>query len=129
MKKLKGCIVIPKKVKIQVTRKNIDTGDFGDTKSCAIAKAVKAHMGDHPSVDGYLIEVSLPCGVDATYTLPKKAQNFVTAFDAIEGYNSEFDDDGNYLSTKRQEAVLLKLRRKLKPFTFTATLTSAEINV
>jgi hypothetical protein len=121
------CLVVPKEVKIRITRKDIDTGVFGHTRSCAIALAVKARLGDHPDVEGNEIVIDLPCGVHAIFSIPKKAVDFIQKFDAIE------DDvpfwfghyDFNRLPEKEQKALYLKARKQLKPFTFVTKLIEA----
>ena len=127
---MKKPIVIPREVKIHVSRKDIDTGKFGDPSSCAIAKAIKNKLGDHPDVDDEGIKITLPCGTIAIYDIPNRAVLFIGKFDAIEHLNERvYNADGFYvrdMTAKEYKAAQTKARKALKPFTFVARLRSAE---
>lgn len=69
----------PRKIKIEVTESDIKRGSQGSPNTCAIAKAVKRVMGDHPTVTSD-IEVTI-AGKNYTYDLPLKAENFIINFD------------------------------------------------
>ena len=69
----------PKQVKIEVTQTDINRGDQGNAEACAIARAIKRTMGDHPIVDdGFTVEVGKK---QHYYTFPQKAQAFIERFD------------------------------------------------
>lgn len=70
----------PTQVTIEVTQEDIDKGIEASPESCAIARAVKRTMGDHPSVHSTEIDVTINKKL-YNYDLPKKAQTFIEKFD------------------------------------------------
>lgn len=69
----------PTKVKIEVTANDIKLGMQGLPHTCAIARAVKRIMGDHPSVSS---DIGITINKEYyVYSIPKKAERFIDKFD------------------------------------------------
>lgn len=69
----------PLKVTIDVTQDDIDKGKKGEPTTCAIARAIKRTMGDHPNVEDE-IQITIQ-GQEYYYNIPKKASTFIERFD------------------------------------------------
>lgn len=69
----------PMRIKIEVLANDIKLGKQGSPSTCAIARAAKRIMGDHPQVsDDLTVEIS---NEYYHYKLSKKADAFIDKFD------------------------------------------------
>jgi len=96
------------KIKLNVTRKHIMSGDCGDINSCAIAQAVADQFAGAMVKVGGTVEVYNSSGnIVLQSHLPVKALNFMERFDSC---------DGGWSVTNKD---IEKAKRKLKPVSFT----------
>ncbi len=70
-------------MKIQVTKKHIEKGKAKDCERCPIALAILEQVPNCVSVDVTELDICgcLNCGTAFDITIPRKASDFVVAFD------------------------------------------------
>lgn len=94
---------LPKTIKVEIKDSDVVRGVAGNSKNCPIAKAIRRAVGRNHSVsvDGTEI-VSVG---DNEYSIPKKAQDFVSRY-----------DKGFWMSPKERSAH----NKTIKPISFVA---------
>ncbi len=74
-----------KRIRIEVTQEDIDTGIAGSPSSCPIAVSMRRVGLWHPLVQISLVYATPAPGQRCLFRLPKRAQAFVRRFDAGRG--------------------------------------------
>lgn len=112
--------VMPKKIKITVTKQDIKNGVPGDGENCPIALAFKRVLGDSPNINN-CNDMTVHDFFDTLhyYLGPEKVTKFINQFDETE-YNGQTDYDGGWDGEGQDYK---KINNPIpKPFTFVAKL-------